>query len=105
MKPEFKKSWVDALRSGRYQQGQEALRSGKHTFCCLGVLCDLVDQDQWGSHHEGAWYFKYEEIYGMPDDVTFIATGISREEAQELADMNDGGTGFSEIANYIEEHL
>lgn len=34
--------WVKALRSGDYEQGQDYLcRDGK--FCCLGVLCEILD--------------------------------------------------------------
>jgi len=40
MKPEIKKRWVAALRSGNYKQGTDVLRSNDK-FCCLGVLCDL----------------------------------------------------------------
>ena len=40
MNKTIKRRWVSALRSGKYRQGTEALRSG-NTFCCLGVLCDL----------------------------------------------------------------
>jgi len=41
MKPEIKKLWTDALRSGEYHQGRRALNS-EGRFCCLGVLCDLA---------------------------------------------------------------
>ncbi len=40
MNPEVKKSWVDALRSGDYEQGRGGLRIDDD-YCCLGVLCDL----------------------------------------------------------------
>ena len=43
MKPEIKKQWVQALRSGEYKQGRGQLKQGA-TFCCLGVLCDLAVQ-------------------------------------------------------------
>lgn len=33
--------WLDALRSGEYQQGEGHLRAGDK-FCCLGVACDLA---------------------------------------------------------------
>jgi hypothetical protein len=33
--------WVDALRSGEYQQCQQRLADGSG-FCCLGVACDLA---------------------------------------------------------------
>jgi len=46
MNLEIKKQWLEALRSGRYKQGQQALCResdfGKYTYCCLGVLCDLA---------------------------------------------------------------
>lgn len=41
MKPEIKKLWVDALRSGEYKQGYNALKPSNETYCCLGVLCDV----------------------------------------------------------------
>lgn len=43
MKPEIKKQWVEALRSGEYIQGTNRLQSGGK-FCCLGVLCDLAEK-------------------------------------------------------------
>lgn len=47
MNPEIKQLWIDALRSGEYEQGAAYLRAvGKDglpdTFCCLGVLTDLA---------------------------------------------------------------
>lgn len=41
MKPQIKKLWVDALRSGKYKQGKGQLRTEEGNFCCLGVLCNL----------------------------------------------------------------
>lgn len=44
MNAAVKKQWVEALRSGKYQQGTAALRThkdGQDQYCCLGVLCDL----------------------------------------------------------------
>jgi hypothetical protein len=41
MKPKIKSLWLQALRSGDYQQGRSYLRTGDG-FCCLGVLCDLA---------------------------------------------------------------
>lgn len=48
MKKAIKKRWVEALRSGEYEQGRMKLRNKgteSDTFCCLGVLCDLAVQD------------------------------------------------------------
>ena len=48
MKIEIAKQWVDALKSGTYQQGQGKLHAtdinGACMYCCLGVLCDLYMQ-------------------------------------------------------------
>lgn len=47
MSPELKTRWLEALRSGEYKQGRAYLRKDDK-FCCLGVLCDLIDSTQWG---------------------------------------------------------
>lgn len=40
-----KKLWVNALKSGKYEQGSGRLASvhdDGNMFCCLGVLCDIA---------------------------------------------------------------
>lgn len=45
MNKEIKKLWVDALRSGSYEQGKGCLNNADDgTFCCLGVLCDIAHE-------------------------------------------------------------
>ena len=43
------KLWVDALRSGEYQQGKNSLAKydddGTLKFCCLGVACEVAIKD------------------------------------------------------------
>jgi len=40
----FKRKWVKALRSGKYDQGRGKLyRAGENDYCCLGVAC-VVDK-------------------------------------------------------------
>ncbi len=42
-----KRRWVTALRSGKYEQGDSELYSPSHnSYCCLGVLCDIVGVPQ-----------------------------------------------------------
>jgi hypothetical protein len=44
MKPEIKKKWVKALKSGKYEKTTGALCiDGK--FCCLGVLTDIYAKE------------------------------------------------------------
>lgn len=45
MDPVIKAQWVEALRSGEYEQGNGRLhyrKDGEIKHCCLGVLCDLA---------------------------------------------------------------
>jgi hypothetical protein len=42
-KKEFRKKWIEALRSGKYKQGREYLKKdGFH--CCLGVACEIYNE-------------------------------------------------------------
>ena len=41
------KLWVEALRSGLYDQGFEALRTSTGEYCCLGVACDISGLGEW----------------------------------------------------------
>ena len=102
MNPEIKQRWVEALRSGKYEQGRGVLREfrdGKFHYCCLGVLCDLVAPDDWDREwHRNSIGFPAQEI---TDEV-----GLSKHQAGILADMNDRHQyTFSQIADYIEENL
>lgn len=40
--PAFKAEWIEALRSGKYEQGFGALQTRSGKFCCLGVVCELL---------------------------------------------------------------
>ncbi len=44
MKKDIAKKWIKALRSGKYKQGRDKLRTKNNEFCCLGVLCNLHAQ-------------------------------------------------------------
>jgi len=50
MKAEIAKKWVRALRSKKYRQAKGVLKitgkSGVTRHCCLGVLCELYQQEQ-----------------------------------------------------------
>lgn len=54
---EIKERWVEALRSGKFKQGQEMLSyeiDGETKHCCLGVLCDLYNKEKhrsWADLH------------------------------------------------------
>ena len=115
MKPEIKKLWVDALRSGEYKQGTCKLRTDDK-YCCLGVLTDLyfkkTGQGSWTDtpYCKGIFYFNCEsgsddqhlvsEIKGWAGLESFCP--LSKEKRKALTELNDNGMSFEDIAEIIE---
>lgn len=108
MKKEWADKWVEALRSGEYEQDRENLRS-MLGYCCLGVLCDISKAGQWeGDHYQCDRQGDECDGY-LPRGVRQV-TGVqsaagaifSREGLTSLASMNDDGATFEEIADTIE---
>jgi hypothetical protein len=107
MNPEIKEKWLKALRSGEYAQGKCQLRRW-NSFCCLGVLCDVIDASKWGKHKPHNEGFVYEDGHSasLPESIMEKAK-ITDYEQDYLMDMNDGTPqrSFIEIADWIEESL
>ena len=108
MTPELKSSWLEALRSGRYPQGRGALKSrdldGSVRYCCLGVLCDLMDPNKW-SLTPASLAYKWDGRAGTLPDYVKAELGM-REKTGKLVVMNDNGCNtFHEIADYVEKNL
>lgn len=63
MNAELKAKWVEALRSGKYQQGREQLNEADQLFCCLGVLCEIEGLDKFYENMDRVGYrFPTDEI-------------------------------------------
>lgn len=127
MNKEIKERWVKALRSGEYKQGYNQLyNSIENSYCCLGVLCSLYKED----HPKALGFivgdnrledgftplleedFKTDmlplsvQVWAELDSINpRIITDISNVNNISLADLNDEGINFDEIANVIEEKL
>lgn len=105
MSADLKNRWVEALRSGKYKQAQHSMRTGQNEFCCLGVLCDIVDPEGWvGGPDEDGEYVHYLSDAAFPLDPR-KDFGLLVAQAQHLAEANDGGDSFAEIADWIEANL
>lgn len=112
MNREIKAKWVAALRSGEYKQGTNALRDSADRFCCLGVLCNLHAQAHPEIASKQADRTAYMGSIFMPDTSVFDWAGIDsyakvniRHQERYLANHNDDGRTFAEIADAIEEQL
>jgi len=126
MNPEVKQKWIGALRSGKYEQGSEKLRSVSG-YCCLGVLCDLYAQEhntEWefrGNEEtnlqpQDYWYFDKESEF-LPESVMNWAKLFRNpmlriedvdemfEVNEEVSTLNDEGYSFSTIADLIEAQM
>lgn len=114
--------WCNALESGHYKQGSGALQAGG-CFCCLGVLCDISELGDWdvetGYDTELAYRVddstKGSGVLYPPEPVLDWIGLTARETAggsryspvvggRRLADMNDDGASFAEIAAWIRQH-
>jgi hypothetical protein len=133
MNTEIKQKWVDALRSGEYQQATGRLRSNDG-FCCLGVLCDLYAQEPFnkgwvfkGEYDENPlpqdyWYFDGESellpssvrqwagLYSSSPTIKVEDEDENGDEDQfwinvAIAELNDNGSTFKQIADLIEAQL
>lgn len=120
MNPEVKARWVAALRSGEYVQSTGTLRTKNNEFCCLGVLCDLRATEKgitkWSANdfnRDGDDYPNDEvcDWAGFPRlDEDRLAREYNPEvrigdERKGVADHNDEGATFAEIADAIEAQL
>lgn len=115
----IKERWIEALRSGKYTQGEGMLKTSDGPdakFCCLGVLAD-IQRCQW----ENEFPIRYD-FDGYNDYTTRETSDLgpyyrqpSHITREFLAESNDGGIAglhrglktatFAEIADWIEEHL
>lgn len=114
------KKWIKALRSGKYEQGEGALRDSYDKFCCLGVACDIYDDSRWGIPRvkTKSGYFEYFYRYGKKGRESEVATKEVREYLGlrdgygsrvddpygSLIEMNDEGKSFKRIANALEKN-
>lgn len=113
MKADIKERWVEALRSGRYVQGQGKLNKGDK-FCCLGVLCDLAERDGVVTSHIAV---SGERVYSGPEgsDSSLLPRDVASwagldqldptAEGVHLVEANDYGASFPTIARMIEKGL
>lgn len=100
---ELKTKWVEALRSGEYQQLQGALYDGKNSYCCLGVLQRVRGTEVPTAHTDKDGD---DDVWSDPDDFKYSKT-FERlvPKWYDLACMNDKGESFLGIADYIEKNI
>lgn len=113
MNQAIKEKWVAALRSGEFEQGRRNLRSSDDKFCCLGVLCHIIDPNGWRLDQEKGRYLFDTHGALLPEEIV-KAAGLNNSSpcvedkntnVCSLTSLNDHGMPFTEIANLIESYL
>lgn len=95
--------WVDALRSGKYEQGKERLRTLDDKFCCLGVLAN-IENLKW-SIDKNNEYICYGIDGHRAQLPPYIESKVFKNGSSQglFVMMNDAqDKSFNEIADYIE---
>lgn len=111
MKPEIKKRWLEALRSGKYVQGRKKLRSVNDKYCCLGVLADLylTESDLPWVRDAHSWALDDDGATGFPNDAVIEWAELPNMDpflsGRRVTDRNDSGQPFGRIADLIEAEL
>lgn len=101
--------WVTALRSEDYGQCTGNLSDLNGSYCCLGVLAEINGMDM-GKNVEGLM-----DVLGAPLAAAAAAAGTEASSAPavvqanlpeitatSLAELNDGGYSFAQIADMLE---
>ena len=118
------KRWVEALLSGKYEQGTECLRSADNKFCCLGVALDVMDPAGWsaevepldrgktddGEPADGPLVYGYRDQYDnnnkeiLSDHLWLRLTdgACSSVTQSDIAGANDAGMTFKQI---VEDYI
>jgi len=117
MKPDIKARWVEALRSGEYEQGEGQLKEG-NKFCCLGVLTDLYSKETGRDWREGELdpdagqlppeVQKWADIDADPVVPNGDFDSDGNPKPVLLSDLNDGSNWphrepFTQIADRIKK--
>lgn len=100
---ERRQAWVDALRSGDYQQGKHQLQS-RDGYCCLGVACVVYENATGQALNKGGGLLygemcppEVQEWLGLSTDYGAIAGQPA------LTTGNDHGATFQQIADIIDD--
>lgn len=109
LEPEFKAKWVEALRSGKYEQGWRGLYDKDHNrYCCLGVACFILGV----KYHNLSDKTYPTRIMSnvIPEQLisnNLILNSLTHKNDGYISNFNPSGKiwSFNEIADWIEENL
>lgn len=99
--------WIEALESGRYQQGKFHLkRPNENSYCCMGVYCDVHPDIE--IQFDKAIHLVTQLVWPSTQNESALARhiGFTNELARDLSQMNDTfNLSFEEIADVLKSCL
>jgi len=117
MDRELKNRWIAALESGKYLKGQgylcmRPLDDQTLSFCCLGVLADLIDPNGWSEKLHDLWYGQKYLWHGQTyflyenDDLDAVSGDLlTNSEQEKLSSLNDIVSDFGPVIKYIKDNI
>lgn len=105
------RQWIRALRGGVYHQGHGRLRIDSATtpkFCCLGVLCDLINPRGWAGSEwrDKEGHTSVSTLTQLVKKSIHIDNMLMVDDIDSLISLNDDeGHNFWKIADVIERQL
>lgn len=109
-----RKAWVEALNSGKYQQGIGFLKTsldGRYEYCCLGVAAEAVlgleakrtnPQDEFATACYGFEFKGHGTDHSLMPESVFRDTFGFTTQQNVFSEANDnGGYNFHSIAAKI----
>jgi len=104
MNKENKKLWIEALRSGKFEQGIGALCKN-NKYCCLGVLVKVFEEQnklKFDSQVNSIGYFFFGGETTTPPKVVLDWVRITKEQLNLVMALNDNHEcTFKSIANVL----
>lgn len=102
---EIKKAWIEALRSGKYEQGKGYLKKDG-AYCCLGVLCEINNKmEEYGCIIGTSNNVYLNENLEIEFNLNYNGRfkGFEIDKISCLTEMNDSQKyTFEQIAEVIE---
>lgn len=107
LSPDKKQRWIDALRSGDYEQGKKYLKDENGAYCCLGVFADVDPTYKFMNSSDEYFAIKIDSDEDNYKYHSVISPEDLLSEIQnELYYLNDCvGLSFNKIADIIEAAL
>lgn len=91
--------WLFDLRSGKYEQGFNGLKTPDNKFCVLGVAGNIIDPEAWTSWDATRMKWKGHSIC-LPNDILPIDIQV------HLIDLNDVHEwDFRKLADWIKTNI